>query len=112
MSNSLVKVGVVQNACTTDVEANLAAALRGINEAAAKGANIICLQELFMSVYFCQIEDHKYFSLAESIPGPTTDLFQSLARELGVVIIASLFERRAPGLYHNTAVIIDADGSF
>ena len=79
MSKSLVKVGIVQNACTIDVEANLAAALRGIQEAAAKGANIICLQELFMSVYFCQIEDHKYFELAEPIPGPTTEAMQAVA---------------------------------
>ena len=112
MPNPRVKVGVVQNACSLDVEANLASAIRGVREAAAKGANIVCLQELFMSVYFCQIEDHKYFDLAEPIPGPTTNLFQSLAKELGVVIVASLFERRAPGLYHNTAAIIDADGSY
>ncbi len=112
MPNSRIKVGLVQNACSLDVEANTTAAIRGVREAAAKGAKIICLQELFQSVYFCQIEDHKYFDLAEPIPGPATTIFQDLAKELGVVIIASLFERRAPGLYHNTAAIIDADGAF
>jgi N-carbamoylputrescine amidase len=111
MAQSLVKIGVVQHACTSDIETNTAAAVRGIREAAARGANIVCLQELFRSVYFCQVEDHKYFGLAEEIPGPGTDALQALAGELGVVLIASLFERRAPGLYHNTAVIIDADGA-
>jgi N-carbamoylputrescine amidase len=112
MLNSRIKVGLVQNACSLDVEANIAAAIRGVREAAAKGANIVCLQELFQSVYFCQIENHKYFDLAEPIPGPATAIFQDLAKELGVVLVASLFERRAPGLYHNTAAIIDADGAF
>ena len=112
MPNSRIKVGLVQNACSLDVEANTAAAIQGVCEAAAKGANIVCLQELFQSVYFCQIEDHKYFDLAEPIPGPGSAVFQELAKELRVVIVASLFERRAPGLYHNTAAIIDADGAF
>jgi len=112
MAQHKVKIGVVQHACTADLAANLAAAERGLREAAGRGANIVCLQELFRSMYFCQIEDHKYFELAEPIPGPTTERMQELARELGVVVIASLFERRAPGLYHNTAAIIDADGSF
>lgn len=107
-----VKVGLVQNRCGADLSENVAAAERGIREAASKGAQIICLQELFTSVYFCQVEDHKYFELAEPIPGPTSDKMQGLAKELGVVIIASLFERRAAGVYHNTAVIIDADGTF
>jgi N-carbamoylputrescine amidase len=107
-----VKIGLVQNRCTTDLGENLAAAERGVREAAGRGAQIICLQELFTSVYFCQVEDHKYFQLGESIPGPTTEKMQALAKELGVVIIASLFERRAPGVYHNTAAIIDADGSY
>lgn len=107
-----VKIGLVQNRCTTDLAENQAAAERGIREAAAKGAQIICLQELFGSVYFCQIEDHKYFQLGESIPGPTTDKMQAIAKELGVVLIVSLFEKRAAGLYHNTAAIIDADGSY
>jgi len=112
MAQHKVKIGVVQHACTADLAANLAAAERGLREAAGRGANIVCLQELFRSVYFCQVEDHKYFELGEPIPGPTTERMQELARELGVVVIASLFEKRAPGLYHNTAAIIDADGAF
>jgi N-carbamoylputrescine amidase len=112
MTQPPVQIGVVQNACTADVAANSAAAERGIREAAARGANIVCLQELYRSLYFCQTEDHKYFDLAEEIPGPGTAAVQALACELGVVIIASLFEKRAAGLYHNTAAIIDADGSF
>jgi N-carbamoylputrescine amidase len=90
--------------------ANLDAAERGIREAAARGASVICLQELFSSLYFCQIEDHKYFDLAETIPGPSTERFGALAAELKVGLILSLFERRAAGLYHNTAVVINADG--
>ncbi len=112
MSNARVNIGLVQNSCSHDIEENMAAAIRGVREAAKRGANIVCLQELFLSLYFCQTEDHKYFELAEPIPGPTTTVFQSLAKDLGVVVVASLFEKRAPGLYHNTAAIIDADGSF
>lgn len=107
-----VKIGIAQNRCTGDLAENLAAAERGVRNAAAKGAQIICLQELFRSVYFCQVEDHKYFELGEPIPGPTTERMQELAKELGVVIIASLFEKRTAGLYHNTAAVIDADGSY
>jgi N-carbamoylputrescine amidase len=107
-----VKVGLVQNRCTASIEENFAAAIRGVREAAGQGAQIICLQELFRSLYFCQAEDHKYFELAEPIPGPSSDALCELARELGVVIVASLFERRAAGVYHNTAAIIDADGTF
>lgn len=107
-----VKVGLVQTRCGADVQANIQKAVQSTREAAAKGAQIVCLQELFASVYFCQVEDHKYFALAEEIPGPTTELFCALSRELGVVIIASLFEKRAAGLYHNTAVVIDADGTY
>ena len=84
---------------------------RLVEQAAAKGAKIICTQELFLTDYFCDVQDTKFFDLAESVPGPTTERFQSLAKKLGVVIILSLFERRAPGLHHNTAAIIDADGS-
>ena len=102
----------MQNRCVADVEQNFAAADRGIREAAARGAQIVCLQELFRSVYFCQAEDHKYFDLAEPVPGPTTERLQALARELNVVIVASIFERRAPGIYHNTAAVIDAGGTF
>ncbi|MFZ9919825.1 MAG: nitrilase-related carbon-nitrogen hydrolase, partial [Terrimicrobiaceae bacterium] len=112
MQPTKVKIGLVQNACSSDVPANIDAAIRGIRDAAARGANIVCLQELFASVYFCQIEDHKYFELAEPIPGPTTERMQAVAKECGVVLVASMFERRAPGLYHNTAAIIDSDGSF
>jgi len=106
-----VKIGLIQTTCSSNPDENMAKALAGIREAAARGANIICLQELFRSVYFCQVEDHEYFKLAEPIPGPSTDVLCATAKELGVVIVASLFERRAPGLYHNTAAIIDADGS-
>ncbi len=112
MHPSRVKIGLVQNACGSCVEENLARAIRGIREAASRGANIVCLQELFLSQYFCQVEAHKYFDLAESVPGPTSELMQALARDCGVVLVASLFEFRAPGLYHNTAAIIDADGEF
>jgi N-carbamoylputrescine amidase len=91
---------------------NLAKALARVSEAADRGAQIICLQELFTSQYFCQVEDHKYFQLAEEIPGPSTDALCHLAKERGVVIVASLFEKRSAGLYHNTAAIIDADGKY
>jgi N-carbamoylputrescine amidase len=112
MSQHKVKIGAVQSQCSADLEANLAAAERGIRKATAAGAQIICLQELFRSLYFCQVEDHKYFELAEPVPGPTTDKMRELAKELGVVIVPSLFERRAPGIYHNTAAVIDADGTY
>ena len=111
-NSSKVKLGLVQMRCSPDPAENRAKALAKTREAAARGAQIVCLQELFTSVYFCQIEDHKYFALAEAIPGPTTDAFCALAAELGVVIVASLFEKRSAGLYHNTAAIIDADGKF
>jgi N-carbamoylputrescine amidase len=104
-------LGLLQHACTPDPEANLQKALALAERAAQQGANVICTQELFRSQYFCQSEDHKNFELAESIPGPSTIAFQALARKHGVVVVASLFERRASGLYHNTAVMIDADGS-
>lgn len=98
--------------CTADVEHNVAKAIAKIREAAAQGAQIVCLQELFKSLYFCDVEDHENFKLGEAIPGPTTELFGDLAKELGIVIIASLFEKRAPGLYHNTTAVLDADGSY
>lgn len=108
-----VQVGLVQMTCSADVEANCAKALAGVRQAAAQGAQIICLQELFPSLYFCDVEDYANFGLAEAIPdGPSTRAFADLARELGVVVIASLFEKRAQGLYHNTAAVIDADGSY
>jgi len=107
-----VKLGLVQMRCEADPAANLAKARAGIIEAADQGAQIVCLQELFTSLYFCQIEDHKYFALAEEIPGPSTAALGELAREREVVVIASLFEKRSAGLYHNTAAIIDADGRY
>ena len=107
-----VKVGLVQMTCSENTEANRQKAIEKIREAAAKGAQIVCLQELFTSLYFCDVEDHDNFKLGESIPGPTTDLLRPLAEELGVVIIASLFEKRAQGLYHNTTAVIDADGAY
>ncbi len=106
-----VKVGLLQTACGPDPAANLAKTLAAAARAAKQGAQIICTQELFRSQYFCQSEDHKYFKLAEPIPGPTTRAFQKFARARRVVVVASLFETRAEGLYHNTAVVIDADGA-
>ncbi|MEY2880523.1 MAG: hypothetical protein RLZZ15_2903 [Verrucomicrobiota bacterium] len=106
-----VTLALLQHACSADPAANLAKTLALAERAVRRGANIICTQELFRSEYFCQSEDYAHFALAESIPGPTTEIFQAFARTHGVVVIASLFERRAPGLYHNTAVIIDADGT-
>jgi len=104
------KVGLIQMSCATDPNENLAKAEWRIREAAAQGAQIVCLQELFRSQYFCRSEDHSLFALAEPIPGPSTDALGKLARELRVVIIASLFERRAAGIYHNTAAILGTDG--
>ncbi len=106
-----VTLGLLQHACTGDPKANLKKTLSLAEKAAKQGAKIICTQELFRSQYFCQSEDHDNFLLAESIPGPSTTAFQKIAKKHGVVIVASLFEKRASGLYHNTAVIIDADGS-
>ncbi|MDF3056062.1 MAG: acyltransferase [Rariglobus sp.] len=105
-----VTLGLLQHACSADPKTNLKKTLSLAEKAAKQGAQIICTQELFRSQYFCQAEDHKYFDLAEPIPGPSTEAFQKIAKKHGVVIIASLFEKRASGLYHNTAVIIDADG--
>lgn len=99
-------------ACSADVQANMDKAIVGVREAAAQGAQIVCLQELFRSLYFCDVEDHANFQLGEAIPGPSTDTLSAVAKELGVVIIASLFEKRAQGLYHNTTAVLDADGSY
>ncbi len=107
-----VRLGLVQMACSPDPADNMRRAVDGIRTAAGKGAQVVCLQELFRSQYFCQTEDHAHFSLAEPIPGPSTEELGALAGELGVVIVASLFEKRAEGLYHNTAAILDADGSY
>jgi N-carbamoylputrescine amidase len=110
-SDAIVKVGLIQAACSAEPERNLRKTLAAVESAADKGAQIICTEELFGSQYFCQTEDHGYFRLAEPIPGPSTEAFQKLARKKQVVLIASLFEKRAAGLYHNTAAVIDADGS-
>lgn len=111
-SMSKVRVGLVQMSCSADKEANLSKAIERVREAAAKGAQVVCLQELFTSLYFCDVEDYDNFKLAEPIPGPSTEVLGALAAELKVVIIASLFEKRAQGLYHNTTAVLDADGSY
>jgi N-carbamoylputrescine amidase len=110
-ASRLVSVGLVQMSCSEHPEENLEKAVERIRLAARHGAQIVCLQELFRSLYFCQSEDTTCFGLAEPIPGPTTEALRQLAAELGVVVVASLFEQRAEGLFHNTAVVIDADGS-
>jgi len=115
MTNPLparVVLGLVQMAMSDDQADNMRRAVAGVREAAAKGAKVVCLPELFLSRYFCQVEDHRFFQLAEPIPGPSTTSLGALAKELGVVIIASLFEKRAEGLYHNTTAILDADGKY
>lgn len=104
-------IGVVQHACGADIDANLQKTVEGIRATASQGANLVVLQELHRSLYFCQQENPDLFDLAETIPGPSTDTLGALAKELGVVIVSSLFERRAAGLYHNTAVVLDSDGS-
>src|SRR5262249_34954525 len=110
-SSDVIKLGLVQMSCGSEPTANLAKALERIETAANKGAKIVCLQELFRSQYFCQSENHRYFKWAETVPGPSTEKFGELARRKEIVIVASLFERRAAGIYHNTAVVIDADGT-
>jgi N-carbamoylputrescine amidase len=107
-----VRIGLIQVREQGSAEANLATTIDKIREAAARGAQIICTQELFTSPYFCRTQDTEMFDLAEPVPGPTTDALAVVAGELGVVIIGSLFERRASGVYHNTAAVIDADGSY
>ncbi len=107
-----MNVGLVQMSCTKEPKENLAKAIVKIREAASKGAQIICLQELFTSLYFCDVEDYENFKLAEPIPGPSTEALSAVAAELNVVIIASLFEKRAQGLYHNTTAVLDADGKY
>jgi len=110
MSEKLT-VGLLQRQCSKDPAANLAGTVEAIREAAKRGAQIVCLEELFRSQYFCREENANNFDLAEAIPGPTTEALSKLARQLDVVIIASIFERRAAGLYHNTAAVLDADGA-
>jgi N-carbamoylputrescine amidase len=111
VQHSKFRIGLIQMACSQDPNENLAKAEWRIREAAGKGAQIVCMQELFRSQYFCQREDAALFDLAEPVPGPTSESFARLARELQVAIIGSVFERRAAGVYHNTALVIDADGS-
>jgi len=104
-------IGLVQQSCDENRDVNLAKSIESIRSASAMGAKLVVLQELHAGLYFCQCEDPAYFDQAEAIPGPTTDIFSDVAKEFGVVIVTSMFERRAPGLYHNTAVVIDIDGS-
>jgi N-carbamoylputrescine amidase len=107
----MVKIGLIQSACGPNPDDNLAKTVQMAQKAAEAGAQIICTQELFRSQYFCQSEDYDNFALAEPIPGPSTKAFQAVARDYDVVVIASLFEKRAPGLYHNSAAVIDAGGA-
>jgi N-carbamoylputrescine amidase len=108
--NSL-RVGLVQQRCSDNRTENIEKSIQSIREAAAQGSQLVVLQELHCGPYFCQTEDTRCFDLAEPIPGPATETFGAIARELGLVIVTSLFERRAPGLYHNTAVVLETDGS-
>jgi len=110
-SSPHLTLGLVQMSCSEQPAENLAKAIERIRQAARQGAEIICLQELFCSRYFCQSEDTQHFLLAESIPGPTTTALSRVAAEQGVVVVASLFEKRAEGLFHNTAIVLDVDGS-
>jgi N-carbamoylputrescine amidase len=107
---NIVNLGLIQTHCAPDPAENLKRTSAEIERAAKRGAQIVCTQELFRSQYFCQSEDHENFKLAEPIPGPSTQALQKLARKHAIVIIASLFEKRAPGVYHNSAAVIDADG--
>ncbi len=111
IENKEITIGLVQMSCSESPDKNLDKAIDGIREAANKGAQIICLQELFRTQYFCQKEDSSEFSLSENIPGPTTTKLCDIAKELNVVIVAPLFEKRTEGIYHNSAIVIDADGS-
>ena len=106
-----IKVGLIQQSNTNDIHANMQQLKANIEDCASKGAQLVVLQELHNSLYFCQTEDTRLFDLAESIPGPSTRFFGDIARSLGIVLVTSLFEKRAPGLYHNTAVIFDTDGN-
>ena len=109
---AIVKVGIIQMSCEASKDANNQKAIEKIRAAAKQGAQVICLQELFSSLYFCDVESYDNFKLAEAIPGETSNTLAALAKELGVVIIASLFEKRAEGLYHNTTAVLDADGAY
>lgn len=109
--SKILKVGIVQQSNTADIEQNKASLRAGIERCAEQGAQLVVLQELHNSLYFCQTENTDLFDLAEPIPGPSTDFYGEIARTYGIVLVTSLFERRAPGLYHNTAVVFDSDGS-
>jgi N-carbamoylputrescine amidase len=109
---ALVKIGLVQMSCVADKSVNMTKAIEQIRQAHSKGAQIVCLQELFGSLYFCDEENYDNFLLAEAVPGPSTETFSKLAAELEIVIVASLFEKRAQGLYHNTTAVLDADGTY
>jgi N-carbamoylputrescine amidase len=106
-----MKIGIIQQSCIADVESNKQKLAQGIAQAAKQGAQLVVLQELHNSLYFCQVENVDNFSLAEPIPGPSTEFYGNLARQYGIVLVTSLFERRAAGLYHNTAVVFEKDGS-
>jgi len=109
---SKIKIGMVQMSCTAGKDENLQKAIGKIKKASEEGAKIICLQELFCTRYFCDEENYENFKLAEAVPGPSTELLCKTAKEEGVVVIASLFEKRAQGIYHNTAAVLDADGNY
>lgn len=111
MERKVIKVSIVQQSCSADIKGNIEKLKNNIKDVAQKGAQLVVLQELHNSLYFCQVEDTNMFDLAESIPGPSTDFYGTLAKEYGIVLVTSLFERRAPGLYHNTAVVFEKDGT-
>ena len=108
----MVAIGIIQTTASSNISTNLEQTVDSVRKAAQKGAQIICLQELFQYQYFCQTEDHEKFKLAQPVPGPVTEFLQKLSSELNVVIIASLFEERARGIFHNTVAVVDADGSY
>ncbi|MFT3787859.1 MAG: carbon-nitrogen hydrolase [Tepidisphaeraceae bacterium] len=111
MKSKIIQLGLTQMTCSADAQANEDKQAKLLEEAAKAGGQILCTQEIYRGQYFCQIEDHRFFETAEPIPGPSTERFSKIAKQYGVVIVASLFEKRASGLYHNTAAVIDADGS-
>jgi N-carbamoylputrescine amidase len=110
MAKPSFKAGLVQMAMSSNPEENVARAVEKVREAAAKGAEVVCLPEMYRTPYFCQSEDHKNFALAETVPGPSSEALGAAARQAGVAVVAPIFERRAPGVYHNSAAILDADG--
>lgn len=112
MEKNLVKIGIIQSACFREKQRNIDKTTEKIIDIAKKGAQIVCLQELFSTRYFCNTEDHQNFKLAVPVPGPLTENFSELCKKLGIVLIASLFEKRSEGIFHNTAAVIDADGTY